>query len=89
MPHWLENLEAIMQLYRKTSESCTFSQVEKPAISKNREREKKRKKTIYIAILVLKTGKENTMENFLQTIKGEGEGSGWVWCFRINIEFIT
>lgn len=42
MPHWLENLEAIMQLYRKTSESCTFSQVEKPTISKNRE--KKRKK---------------------------------------------
>lgn len=76
-----------MQLYRKTSESCTFSQVEKPTISKNRE--KKRKKTIYIAILVLKNGKENTMEKFLQTIKGGGEGSGWVWCFRINIEFIT
>lgn len=87
MPHWLENLEVIMQLYRKTSESCTFSQVEKPTISKNRE--KKRKKTIYIAILVLKNGKENTMENFLQTIKGGGGGLGWIWCFRINIDFIT
>lgn len=38
-----------------------------------REREEKRKKTIYIAILVLKNGKENTMETFLQTIKGGGE----------------
>lgn len=41
-------------------------------ISKNRE--KKRKKTIYIAILVLKNGKENTMETSLQTIKEGGWG---------------
>lgn len=43
-----------------------------PAKKEEREREKKRSSTIYIAVLVLQDGKENTMETSLQTIKGGG-----------------
>lgn len=83
MPHWLENLEAIMQLYHKTSESCTFSQVEKPTISKNRERERereeKKKDYLYCNTGPKKMEKKTQWKNFCKQLKEEEkaqDGSG-------------
>lgn len=77
MPHWSENLEAITQLYHKTSVMYIQPSRETKLLAKikrRKERERREKKDyLYCNTGPEKWKEKNTMEKFLQTIKGGGE----------------